>query len=110
MFLQPIIENSVAHGFKRARERNGVLKISIKNRGEFMIFTVEDNGFGMTEEKLSTIRGQLEAPFEDFAKHIGIRNVNQRIKLVYGNDCGIKIDSDSGGTTVVMTLRKDKKN
>ncbi len=110
MFLQPIIENSVAHGFKRARERNGVLKISIKNRGEFMIFTVEDNGFGMTEEKLNTIRGQLEAPFEDFAKHIGIRNVNQRIKLVYGNDCGIKIDSDSGGTTVVMTLRKDKKN
>lgn len=109
LFLQPIIENSVMHGFKRARDRQSVLRVSVRAEKEFLIFTVEDNGRGMTEEKLGEIRRQLEAPFEDFAKHIGIRNVNQRIKLVYGNECGMEINSDESGTRVTMRLGINKK-
>ena len=108
LFLQPIIENSVMHGFKRARERQSVLKISAKKERDFIIFTVEDNGRGMTAEKLEKIRCQLDAPFEDFTKHIGIRNVGQRIKLVYGNECGMEIYSDENGTRVIMKLGLNK--
>lgn len=108
LFLQPIIENSVMHGFKEMPKSKGVLRITVKRDNDKLIFVVEDNGPGMTPEKLAEIREQLKVPFEDFAKHIGMRNVNQRIKLVYGKECGMSVDSDSNGTRVTMVMYTEK--
>ena len=108
LFLQPIIENSVMHGFKEMPDKKGVLKISVKRDSDKLIFVVEDNGPGISPEKLAQMREQLKVPFEDFAKHIGMRNVNQRIKLVYGEECGISVESDSNGTKVTMIMYAER--
>lgn len=106
MFLQPIIENSIMHGIKRLKNRKGILNVTVKNADGCIEFTVSDNGKGMTEEKLTEIREQLKLPFEDFSKHIGMRNVNQRIKLIYGDKYGMDIRSDESGTTVIIKIPK----
>ena len=108
LFLQPIIENSVMHGFKEMTDKKGILKITAKRDSDKLIFIVEDNGPGMSPEKLLQMREQLKVPFEDFARHIGMRNVNQRIKLVYGEECGMSVESDSNGTRVTMIMYVDK--
>lgn len=109
MFMQPIIENSVMHGLKRAKERNGLIVVSVKEINDCMEFCVTDNGKGMTSEKLAEIKEQLKSTFEDYSKHIGIRNVNQRIKLIYGKEYGLDINSDENGTEVKIRIPKDKK-
>ena len=108
LFLQPIIENSVMHGFKEMTDKKGILKIAAKRDSDKLIFIVEDNGPGMSPDKLLHMREQLKVPFEDFARHIGMRNVNQRIKLVYGEECGMSVESDSNGTRVTMIMYVDK--
>ena len=60
-------------------------------------------------EKLAEIKEQLKSTFQDYSKHIGIRNVNQRIKLIYGKEYGLDINSDENGTVVKIRIPKDKK-
>ena len=104
LFLQPIIENAVMHGIKRARERDGKIVVRVHKNGEFIEFSVADNGKGMTSEKLKEVEKLLEAPFEDYSRCIGMRNINQRIRLFYGKEYGLKITSDENGTTVVIDI------
>lgn len=104
LFLQPIIENAVMHGIKRARERDGKIVVRVHKNGEFVEFSVSDNGKGMTSEKLKEIEKLLDAPFEEYSRCIGMRNINQRIKLFYGREYGLKITSDENGTTVVIDI------
>ncbi len=104
MFLQPIIENAVMHGVKSQWERKGVIKISAKCKGSDVILTVEDNGNGISQDKLEEIRQRLNEPYVDYSKHIGMRNVNERIKLMYGEGYGLTIDSDSSGTKVTIKI------
>ena len=107
LFLQPIIENAVMHGIKRARERDGKIVVKVHKNREFIEFSVADNGKGMTSEKLREVERLLKAPFEDYSRCIGMRNINQRIKLFYGNEYGLKITSDVNGTTVVIDIPAD---
>ena len=107
LFLQPIIENAVMHGIKRARERDGKIVVKVHKNREFIEFSVADNGKGMTSEKLREVERLLKAPFEDYSRCIGMRNINQRIKLFYGKEYGLKITSDVNGTTVVIDIPAD---
>lgn len=107
LFLQPIIENAVMHGIKRARERDGKIVVKVHKNREFIEFSVADNGKGMTSEKLREVERLLKAPFEDYSRCIGMRNINQRIKLFYGKEYGLKITSDVNGTTVVIDIPSD---
>lgn len=107
LFLQPIIENAVMHGIKRARERDGKIVVKVHKNREFIEFSVADNGKGMTSEKLREVERLLKAPFEDYSRCIGMRNINQRIKLFYGKEYGLKITSDVNGTKVVIDIPAD---
>ena len=104
MFMQPIIENSVMHGLKRAKERKGSITIKVKRIDNCIEFCVSDNGKGMTSDKLNQIKEQLQDSFADYSKHIGMRNVNQRIKLIYGKEYGLSVNSDENGTDVIMRI------
>lgn len=104
MFMQPIIENSVMHGLKRAKERKGSITIKVKKIDNCIEFCVSDNGKGMTSDKLNQIKEQLQDSFADYSKHIGMRNVNQRIKLIYGKEYGLSVNSDENGTDVIMRI------
>jgi two-component system sensor histidine kinase YesM len=109
--LQPLVENSINHGIRK-RNQPGHVKVSTQNDDHFIILIVEDDGVGMTSEELELVRHSLDVdPTEgDHDEHgFGLRNVHQRIKLHYGPNYGIQIDSKKNlGTTVSIRLPMSK--
>jgi two-component system sensor histidine kinase YesM len=99
LILQPIVENSIIHGLE-GKEENGLIAIAVRKESEIMVISVTDNGSGIEEEKLETIQKELKSRrFK--GEHIGIGNVNQRVKLKYGDEYGVTIKSEVGVETVV---------
>ena len=100
--LQPIIENAIYHGMDRMVDE-GMIKIGIHQDPNRIIFTVEDNGVGMTEEQCREV---LKKEPGDRAG-IGIKNVNDRIKIYFGDEYGLTIQSELDvGTCVTITMPK----
>lgn len=103
--LQPIIENCIEHGFARCKERDKCIIISVRRENSKIAFYVEDNGIGMNVEKLGELKRQLKTDEFPRNNHIAVLNVNQRIKLIYGNEYGLEIvKSDGNGTIIKMTI------
>ncbi|HHW31569.1 MAG TPA: sensor histidine kinase [Clostridiaceae bacterium] len=106
LLLQPIVENSIYHGLE-SKMNKGIVKITAKRYSDHVLIVVYDNGVGMDEEKLEQIRLMLNGKCEPNTKmmSIGIKNVNERIKLYFGDEYGISIDSIPGeGTRVLIKL------
>lgn len=111
MILQPLVENSIYHGLEPKRE-NGVLRVGSRFENGKLLIWVEDNGIGIEKENLEYIRIKLtEAPHVfpvqkgPKVESIGIYNVNNRIKLTYGIQYGLDIQSVKGkGTKVTITI------
>jgi two-component system sensor histidine kinase YesM len=106
--LQPIIENAIVHGFKDKTE-TGYIEVSAYIEKNKLFIKVEDDGNGMTEDKVEALNDYINKKDDNitkaYRKSIGIRNVNMRIKLACGDEYGIKISSDPGsGTKVLYTL------
>ncbi len=97
LFLQPLIENSIIHGFKNLRT-GGQIIVTGAVQGEIAIFSVEDNGCGIAESRLDEI-------FKEDGNNIGLSNVNKRIKLIYGNEFGLQIISNKEiGTSIIVRI------
>ncbi len=104
--LQPIIENAIYHGLHRMVDE-GIIRIDIKQENDDIIFTVEDNGIGMTQKKCREI---LQRESGDHVG-IGIKNVNDRIKIYFGDNYGITITSEEDvGTCVTIRMPKVVEN
>jgi two-component system sensor histidine kinase YesM len=105
LLLQPVVENSISHGLSQAYY-NGTITIDVKSRNkDLLIITIQDNGVGMTKEELDKLRYKIQLPNQKSNMNIGLNNINQRIKLFYGEAYGIEINSSpEEGTTVVFTL------
>ena len=112
LLIQPLVENSFTHGLED-RLSGGMIYIIInvcdspleENKSQKSLdIIVKDNGCGIPEEKLQQLREKLAlVKQEDTGTSIGIENVNSRIKLYYGNEYGMKIESKTGeGTTVTL--------
>ena len=101
--LQPILENAVVHGFNDASKGYAV-QISANVQGEVLHIQVKDNGTGMTKENLEKLQNYIQGA-ADPENSIGIVNVNQRIRLFYGEAYGIQIRSrQQMGTEVEIIL------
>lgn len=97
LFLQPIVENAIIHGFE-ALESGGAIRINGQVRGEMLYFEVSDNGKGMSEQQVRTL-------LNPEAEGIGVKNIAQRISLIYGNQSRLSIESEIGkGTVVAVTI------
>lgn len=108
--LQPILENAVRHGFSGERTEGRRICITGKLREKDIELRIQDNGLGMTEEQLEELRDRLEST-QSSKDNIGLRNVNQRCRLCYGENYGIRVDSKpSEGTTVTLTIPADPAN
>ena len=106
LLIQPLVENAFVHGLE-GRKSGGEIKVWIECSDKMRIH-VKDNGMGMTAEMLATIRGSLEERQTLDSRHIGISNVNQRIKLMYGDNYGLVINSEQGvGTEVIIEIPVD---
>lgn len=103
LLIQPFVENAYAHGLE-SKESGGLIKIRVELRTHLWI-TVEDNGCGMEKERLEEVRNSLN-DFDNLDRtHIGICNVNQRIRIRYGDHYGVTIESTAGeGTSVTIKL------
>lgn len=98
--LQPLIENAISHGIE-PMEGAGHIRICVSREGDRILMQVTDNGVGMEEEKLRSI---LQADPEK-ASGIGVKNVNERIRLCCGEEYGLQFISRPGeGTTVRIWL------
>lgn len=102
-FLQPFIENSLIHALDDM-EMGGEIKVSGRIEGNNRVFTIADNGKGMDPDTIRRVLELKDGPRDKF-QSIGITNVNQRIKLLYGHDYGMHIESQKNdGTTVTIRL------
>jgi two-component system LytT family sensor kinase len=94
MLLQPIVENSIKHGLSR-KVGGGRITIRTARRDDRAIIEVLDDGVGMTEERLEQALGG----------GIGLSNVNERLRTIYGAACGLKLTSTAGrGTSVLVEI------
>lgn len=105
LILQPIVENAVTHGL-RPKEGEGLIAIYAKKEEGNLKITVMDNGVGMNEEQFTKLQSLLKSPGPGQRtgstwESIGIKNVYDRIKLIYGAAYGLEISSFEGMGTIV---------
>lgn len=104
LILQPLVENAFQHGI-RPSGKKGVITIAARTDGNKLIFTISDNGVGMDGDTLQSVRKILASDIYLSSKHIGINNVNRRIKILLGKEYGLSVDSIVGkGTIFTITL------
>lgn len=97
LILQPLVENAIEHGIDPDEDGKGIITIRGRKDGNHILLSVEDNGIGMDEETAASI---LTAQ----SKGYGVRNVNERIMLYYGESYHLTVESTPGKGTVI-TIR-----
>ncbi|WP_461163366.1 sensor histidine kinase [Arthrobacter sp. R4-81] len=101
--LQPLVENAVRHGLE-AKEGPGHISLTAHDSGAFAEVTIEDDGVGMDPDELrSMLAGHTDGD------HVGLRNVDARLRQVYGEDNGLVIETAPGeGTLITMRIPKSQ--
>ncbi|MBD0383184.1 cache domain-containing sensor histidine kinase [Paenibacillus sedimenti] len=98
LILQPIVENALYHGIEYMVDE-GHIRISARIEGERILFQIRDNGVGIPEETLKGIlSGQTKS---EKGSGVGLRNVNERIKLYFGPSYGVTVESEPEEGTMV---------
>jgi two-component system sensor histidine kinase YesM len=102
LIIQTLVENAIVHGIEGLSGK-GRIEINTSRSGDYLTVSVSDNGNGMSLEKLELIRTSINA--SGMESESGLRNVQKRIKLYYGNNFGIDIHSEANaGTKVSVTI------
>ncbi|MDO4189120.1 MAG: sensor histidine kinase [Lachnospiraceae bacterium] len=102
--IQPLVENALYHGIKNKRGK-GKISITGSKQEDHVIISISDNGLGITEERLAVVLNNINNRSESEKTTYGLYNVNERIRLDFGEEYGINIDSEYGkGTTVSVKL------
>lgn len=112
LLLQPVVENAVIHGLDEVEE-GGEIVISVYTKksaeASLLMIDVDDNGCGMTAEALEKLRRDVEIRDMSRSKSIGLYNINQRMKLHYGEGCRIHVNAEAGKGTRVRLMIPVKK-
>lgn len=101
--LQPIIENAIQHGIERKLEGGSIVLRGYREEN-YLIFDVTDDGVGIDDQTLEELNRELDSDFGINSNGIGLKNVHDRIRIIYGSEFGIKIDKLSQGTVVKVTI------
>ena len=103
--LQPIVENALQHGLRMTRRKDKELIITAKHDDGKLFVTIEDNGAGMDADAMNEQLEKADLKQIEMGRSIGIMNVNARIKNVYGNNYGVRYESDhETGTKAIIIL------
>ena len=105
--LQPLIENSVMHGFKGEDNSSNIIEINAEKVKDNLLIIVKDNGRGLSDEKLSELKESINKRQKN-KKSIGIYNINERIKLMFGEKYGLKINKNKGMEVVICIPYNEK--
>lgn len=107
--LQPLVENSLYHGIKYKRAKGkiwiaGKMMEGYSPKEERILLCVRDNGVGMDEEELKRLNTEIGKPCKETEKGFGLANVNERIRMNFGMEYGMTIESKKGGGTKVSIV------
>ncbi|MBO0425180.1 MULTISPECIES: sensor histidine kinase [unclassified Enterococcus] len=103
LLIQPLVENAISHGLEGITYP-GFVRLTITKDGHDLVIVVQDNGSGIPPEKLEHLQQKIKTPSTHAKKNIGLANVNHRVKMFYGPEYGLTIESVLGSGTQV-TLR-----
>lgn len=104
LMLQPLVENAIYHGME-FMDGDGLIRIKAWREGESLFFSIEDNGLGMRKDMVDSILYNENRVPSKKGSGIGVRNVNERIKLYFGDEYGLSIDSEPDeGTRITLRL------
>lgn len=104
LMLQPLVENAIYHGME-FMDGDGEIHIRAVRKEEKLVVSIQDNGLGMTEEQVKRLFVPDGHVPSNKGSGIGVRNVNERIKLYFGENYGLDIDSEPDeGTTIWIYL------
>lgn len=102
--LQPIVENALYHGIKYKRSP-GVITVTGKMQEDLIYFTVSDDGVGMNQEELEQLQHDITKPCKETDRGFGLANVNERIRMYFGAEYGLRVTAAPGeGTTVTIVI------
>ena len=107
--LQPLVENSLYHGikYKRAKGKIWVTGKMLRNEvpeEERILLCVRDNGVGMDEEEVKRLQAEISKPCKETEKGFGLANVNERIRMNFGMEYGMTIESEKGSGTKISIV------
>lgn len=109
LILQPFVENAIVHGFENS-ESGGSVKVTGRSENGYLVFTVKDNGIGMTQEQIEGI-WNVEELGRYSSQRIGryaIKNVKERLELKYKKNCELTIESKPDeGTRVTIKIPRE---
>lgn len=104
LLLQPIVENAVIHGLEHIHDEGHVGIEVYRAKGDLLEIVVKDNGKGMRPEEFAEIGQKLNTPGLKLESSIGVYNICERIRLYYGEEYGIRMESVYGGGTKVTIV------
>ena len=104
LIIQPFVENAFVHGLESS-EDGGNLTVPVRRDVGVIVVTIEDDGVGMDYYQLGKLRYAINSGEAAEKGHIGVSNVNQRLKLQYGEQFGVTVDSTLGkGTKITIMM------
>lgn len=101
IILQPLIENAIHHGILEKDSGTGTISINSRRDGEDVLITIADDGIGMNVEQLNNLKNGL-------GSGIGYANTDRRIKLFFGSEYGLDIESEEGKYTKITIKIKER--
>ncbi|MDE6364518.1 MAG: sensor histidine kinase [Lachnospiraceae bacterium] len=108
--LQPLVENSLYHGIKYKRAKGKIWVTGVLQRGsspekDTILLCVQDNGIGMDADEVERLQSEIAKPCKETERGFGLANVNERIRMNYGMEYGMTIESEKGvGTKVSIVI------
>lgn len=100
--LQPIVENAIQHGLRERKK--GTVGVTIEKQEQNLVIVIYDNGIGISEEKLKSINEGLYTA-NPHNRSVGLKNVHERIRSMYGEDYGLSVSSQENiGTSVLLSF------
>ncbi|MEY8354866.1 histidine kinase [Lachnospiraceae bacterium 54-53] len=112
LILQPVVENSIVHGFSGEMDEMGKIRLTVQEQDGFLSIEVRDNGKGMSKEEIRQIlSGEEKKEHRKDHVSIGITNVKTRLTLNYGKSCEFEMESEEGRftrTAIRLPIRREE--
>ena len=107
--MQPLVENSLYHGIKYKRAKGKIWVTGVLQRGaspeeDTILLCVQDNGIGLDADEVRRLQEEIAKPCKETEKGFGLANVNERIRMNYGMEYGMTIESQKGAGTKVSIV------